>query len=209
MQNPLSDNGRDRPEELLEVQPLETPEEKLSQEELAAIWARRAHELAAEPPAEETGRSVDLLVIWLSGEQYGLEVSNLREIYPLEQLTPVPRTPPFVAGVFSARGRILSVVDLRAFLGLPPIGLSDQTKIVVVHNKNGAGEDSSPMELGILADEVADVVTIFREEIEPSLTTHTNARAEYIQGVTAEMLVVLDLDALLNNKELIIHEEIA
>ncbi len=182
-------------------------EEILSPENLAEIWARRAFDLAEEPPAAATGQTVDLLVFWLGGERYGLEVTNVREIHPLEQLTPVPRTPNFVAGVFSARGRILSIVDLRAFLGLPAIGLSDQTKIIVVTNTDPTS-DMVQMELGILADEVDDVMTIFKKDIEPSLTTHTGARSEYIEGVTANMLVVLNLNALLSDKRLIVQEEI-
>ena len=64
------------------------------------------------------------------------------------------------------------------------------------------------MEIGILADEVADVNTIFKEDIEPSLTTHTDARTEYTMGVTRDLLVVIELTALLNDKRLIIQEEL-
>jgi purine-binding chemotaxis protein CheW len=182
-------------------------EDPLSPAQLAEIWAHRAYELAEEPPGEAIGQTLDLLVFWLGGERYGLEVTNVREIYPLEQLTPVPRTPDFVAGVFSARGRILSVIDLRAFFGLPAIGLSDQTKIIVVTNTDPTSE-TAQMEVGILADEVADVVTTFNEDIQPPLTTHTGARAEYIQGIADNMLVVLNLNTLLSDKALIVQEEV-
>jgi len=170
--------------------------------ELAEIWARRAYELAEETLAPATGQTVDLLVFWLGNERYGLGVSNVREIYPLEQLTAVPRTPSFVAGVFSARGRIISVIDLRAFLGLPTTGLSDQTKIIVVSNTD------QTLEMGILADEVSDVVTVFKENIEPPLITQASVPSEHLQGITAAMLVVLNLNALLGDQRLIVQEEI-
>ncbi len=170
--------------------------------ELAEIWARRAYELAEETLAPATGQTVDLLVFWLGNERYGLGVSNVREIYPLEQLTAVPRTPSFVAGVFSARGRIISVIDLRAFLGLPTTGLSDQTKIIVVSNTD------QTLEMGILADEVSDVVTVFKENIEPPLITQASVPSEHLQGITADMLVVLNLNALLSDQRLIVQEEI-
>jgi purine-binding chemotaxis protein CheW len=177
-------------------------DEELSSDTLAEIWARRAYVLAEEPPVESAGQTVDLLVFKLGNEHYGLEVNNAREIYPLEQLTAVPRTPDFVAGVFSARGRILSVIDLRAFLGLPGTGFSDQTKIIVVTNTD-LNSETAYMEVGLLVDEVVDVITLYREAIEPPLTT-----TEYVQGVTADLLVVLDLNALLSNKHLIVQEEI-
>jgi purine-binding chemotaxis protein CheW len=185
--------------------------QSLDSNELIEVWARRAYELAQEPPAPVTGKTIDLLVFWLGKERYGVPVSYIREIYPLEQLTPVPRTPSFVAGVFSARGRILSVIDLSAFFELPAIKQSAQTKIIVVADSDlgvGNAQRNNVLEVGILADEVADVVTIFKEDIQPPLTTHTGLRAEYIQGITSDLLVVLNLDALLSDDRLIIQEEL-
>ncbi|HXV97399.1 MAG TPA: chemotaxis protein CheW [Anaerolineae bacterium] len=197
----------------LPVQLSALEEDQLSPAELAEIWARRAEILAQEPPTAATGQRIVLLVFRLNGERYGIDVANVREIYPLEQLTPVPRTPDFVAGVFSARGRILSVIDLRAFLGLPsPIkgqGQSevDQARIIVVTNTNLTSE-TVQIDMGILTDDVIDIYAVFSEEIEPPLTTQAGIRANYIRGVTADLLVVLDLNALLNDKQLIIKDEL-
>jgi purine-binding chemotaxis protein CheW len=177
-----------------------SPTETLDPEELAEIWIRRAYELAEPPPAETTGDTLDLLVFLLNDERYGLEVTNVREIHPLEQITPVPRTPDFVVGVFSARGRLISVVDLRAFFGLPRLTLSDESKIIVT----AAGD----LEVGLLADEVVDVQPIFRDELEPALTTQIGSRADFTQGIAPGMLVVLDLENLLRDKRLIVQEEV-
>ena len=183
----------------------------LSQAELTKIWERRAEELAKEPPVEAAGQSIKLLVFWLGSERYGIDVANVQEIHPLQQLTPVPRTPNFAVGVFSARGRILSVIDLQAFLGLP--GRMNQgnkrtvdgAKIIVI---TGADLETSALEVGLLADEVSDVITIFNEDIEPPLTTHAGIQSKYLYGLAPGMLVVLNLDALLSDKRLIVHEEI-
>ena len=202
-----SNNNRQEKTDFFEMQ----EDLSLDSEELVEVWARRAYELALEPPAPVTGKTLDLLVFWLGKERYGVPVSYIREIYPLEQLTPVPRTPSFVAGVFSARGRILSVIDLSAFFELPAIKQSAQTKIIVVADSDlsaGNMQRNNILEVGILADEVADVVTIFKEDIQPPLTTHTGLRAEYIQGITSDLLVVLNLDALLSDHRLIIQEEL-
>lgn len=204
-----SNNNRQQPVDLFNTQ--ETHE--LDPEQLAEVWAKRAYELAQEPPAPATGQTMDVLVFWLGKERYGIEVTNVLEIYPLEQLTPVPRTPKFVAGVFNARGRILSVIDMCSFFELPASyqeTKTNQAKIIVVSNdaNNGARQSAHPMEVGILADEVADVITIFKKDIQPPLTTHTGVRAEYIQGITADLLVVLNLTALLTDKRVIIQEEL-
>jgi purine-binding chemotaxis protein CheW len=189
-------------------------EASLSPAELAEIWARRAYALAEEPPAEVTGQTVDLLVFWLGGERYGMDVTNVREIYPMEQMTPVPRAPDFVTGVFSARGRILSIVDLRAFFSQSPSLVNGtgqegvaQSKIIVVANTNPASE-TVQMELGVLADEVADVMTVFKDDLEPPLTTQAGIRVDYVTGLTADMMTVLNLNALLSDKRMIVYEEI-
>lgn len=175
-------------------------------EVLAQIWSQRAYALAEAPPAPATGETLDLLIFWLGNERYGIEVSHVHEIYPLEQLTPVPRTPPFSAGVFSARGRILSVIDLKAFLGMVPLTLTGQTKIIVVSN-SGSTNSPNHIEIGILADEVADVSTIFTKDIEPALTTQSGMQADYLHGVTSDLLVVLNLDIILEDERLVVHEE--
>jgi purine-binding chemotaxis protein CheW len=191
---------------------LSLAETEHSPDQLAEIWARRAYTLAEPPPAEATGQTLDLLVFLLNGERYGLEVAHVREIYPLEQLTPVPRTPGFVAGVFSARGRLISVIDLRTFLGLSTTRLhaspaerreqggATETKIVVVA--------AADLEIGLLADEVTDVITIFKDELEPALTTHVGNRTESTLGIAPGMLVVLNLMNLLSDKRLIVSEEL-
>lgn len=182
-------------------------EAHLSAAEIAQIWAERAHALAAEPTDEATGTTLDLLVLQLGNERYAVHVTNVHEIYPLAQLTPVPRTPNFVAGVFSARGRILSVVDLWTFLERPPHEklTSDQTKIVVMVNTN-PNSPTYQMEVGILADDVVDVVTVFQDDIEPPLTSQAATRTDYVEGVTTDMLLVLNMNALLEDDRLIIQQ---
>ena len=174
-------------------------------ETVAKIWAKRARELAKEPPAPETGKTVDMLVFLLGNERYGINVANVREIHRQRQLTPVPRAPGFVAGVFSARGRILSAIDLRVFFGLPPISMSDQTKIIVVTNTD-AHLETDKIEVGILADAVPDVLTIFEDDIMPPLTTHTGPKTEHLLGIADNLLAVLNLNTLLADDRLLVNE---
>lgn len=178
----------------------------LSLTELATILTKRTQILAVVPPVPPTGQTLNLLVFQLGREQYGIDVHNVREIYPQQPLTPVPRTPNFVAGIFSARGRILSVVNLSRFLGLPyQTQEVDQPKIIVVTTINSTGE-TMQLEVGLLVDEVTDIVTLFEDEINQLLATQS--RAEYVRGITSNLLVVLDINALLSDKRLLIEEEI-
>jgi purine-binding chemotaxis protein CheW len=175
-------------------------EEEWTAEALAEIWARRAAALAEPPPAEIQGQRLNLLTFVLGNERYAVDVSHVREIYPLEQVTAVPRTPAFVVGVFSARGRLISVVDLHAFFGLPRLSIGPSSKVIVVAAAGPAG-----VEVGLLADDVTGLLTVYQDELETAIT----AQAEYMRGIAAGMVGVLNLDILLNSKPFIVQEEIA
>lgn len=172
--------------------------------EFEDILARRAASLAVKPTPPKTGQSIEILIFQLGREYYGLEVKYVREIHALLTLTAVPRTPDFVAGVFNARGRILSAVDVKQFLGLGVVQRTEQTKIIIVTDS----ATQSTLEIGLLADMVVDLVSVFKEKIEPPLPTQAAPQIEFIQGITHDGIVVLNLQNLLSDKRLIIHEDL-
>jgi purine-binding chemotaxis protein CheW len=173
----------------------------LTPEETKKILKARAKELAREPEMEETVQGhLEVVEFLLAYETYGIESSSVREVYPLKEFTPLPGTPPFVLGIINVRGQILSVMDIKKFFDLPEKGLTDLNKVIIVRTDG--------MELGILADVILGVRSIPLEEIQPSLPTLTGIRAEYLRGVTKERLVVLDVEKILSDKRIIVHEEI-
>jgi len=98
------------------------------------------------------------------------------------------------------RGRILPVLDLKKFFDLPEKGLTDLHRIILVR-----GND---LELGLLADAITGVRSVFPESLQPSLPTLTGIRGDYLKGVTAERLVVLDLARILADPKIVVHEEV-
>lgn len=164
------------------------------------ILRARARELAREPVREEVGERLDTVVFQLAYEQYAVESKYVLEVAPLRDLTPLPCVPSFVAGLINLRGDILSIVNLKKFFDLPEKGLTDLNKVIVLR--------SSWMEMGILADAVVGVRSLPLKEIQPSLTTLTGIRGEYLRGVTGDGIVVLDGEKILSDKKLIIHEEV-
>ena len=165
------------------------------------ILRARARALARPPErAEVAESSLELLEFHLARERYAVETRYVREVYPLKNLTPLPCTPPFVLGIVNVRGRITPVIDIKKFFDLPEQGLTDLHRIILV-----AGND---LELGILADVIVGVGTIPANSLQLSLPTLTGIRAEYLKGVTAERLVVLDLDRILTDPKIVVHEEV-
>jgi purine-binding chemotaxis protein CheW len=171
-----------------------TPDEKQS------VLRRRASVLARKVEQDQdAGAGLDILEFLLTYETYAIEMRWVAETYPLKELTPLPCTPPFVAGIINVRGRILSVIDIRKFFDLPEKGLTNLNKVIIMHH----GE----MEFGILVDEILGTRTIPLADVQPPLPTLTGIREEYLKGVTRERTAILDGARLLSDRNLVVHEE--
>jgi purine-binding chemotaxis protein CheW len=168
-------------------------------EELAQVFQQRARALAQIPPKEEEGESLEVVVFSLGEEQYAVRADYVEVIRPLDRWTPVPCTPEFVVGVINLRGRVVSVVDLRRFLGQDGILLEQGAEVMVVK--------AGPMELGLAVSEVRAVRALRMRDLGPVPST-TQRVAEYALGVTADLLVLLDLEALLDDKRIVVWEEV-
>jgi len=167
----------------------------------ARILHERAVALARAPQADSSpDGQLELLEFKLANERYALETRHVVEVHPLRELTPLPGTPPFIRGIVNLRGRILPVFDLKKFFGLPEQGVTDLHRIIVVR-----GND---LELGLLADVVAGVRSVALESLAPPLPTLSDIAAVYLRGVSDERLVVLDLDRILADPKIVVHDEV-
>jgi len=186
----------------------------LTPEALQAIWERRAAQLAQVPQATDEGAQIDLVVVRLGRECYALEVQYVFRIRPAAQLTKIPRVPEWIAGVTNERGRVLSVFDVRRFLGLPEATAEQaaQPYFVIV--------ETPEMELALLADAVLNIITVPVKSIENDGEAVRGIPIEYVRGVlhaatafttngdTQPTLVVLALQSLLADERLCVRQEV-
>ncbi len=122
----------------------------------------------------------------------GVDIAGVDEINRHVDVTPVPHAPRFVCGVLNLRGEVVTVVDLRMILGLPPVAASKTTRTVIVHSKDE--------QIGLRVDRIADVVKARPERIDPVPPNLGGVEGRCLQGVyklETELLVVLDIDAAL------------
>ncbi|HMZ79069.1 MAG TPA: chemotaxis protein CheW [Acidobacteriota bacterium] len=179
------------------IEQTQTPSGEISRQ----ILRNRARQLALEPPEPASDvLSVAVIEFCLASETYGIELTSVREIIPLKELTPVPCTPPFVLGLMNIRGQLLSVISLKKFFQLPEKGLTDLNKVIVV--------SVGGFEIGILADAVLTVKTILLSEIQPAIHTFTGIHAQYLKGITREQTILLNLQELVTDQKLIISEQV-
>jgi len=148
------------------------------------------------------------LTFLMANEKYGLEILKVREIMGMMDVTSVPTTPPFVRGVINLRGKVIPVVDLRLKFGLEAKEDTQRTCIIVVHLTHTAQE----MTMGIIVDEVSDVLDIDQNQIEPPPSFGANIRTDFILGmgkVDQKVMTMLDIDRVLSDQEIALVESSA
>lgn len=141
------------------------------------------------------------LTFRLGDEEYGLEILKVQEIIQLQSITRIPRTPNCVRGVINLRGKVIPVVDLRAKFGLGAAEDTERTCIIVVQIRSG----ESLLVIGILIDEVREVLDIRSESIEEAPDFGSSVDTEFILGmgkVNGAVKILLDIDKVLTSDDL-------
>ena len=156
---------------------------------------------AAKPTVKpDDAQRLEILAFRLAGETYGVETCHVREVCQLKDLTAMPCTPPFVAGVMNLRGQILAIVDLRQFFELPAQGLTELNRVIVLRDDDN--------ELGLLADSIDGVRPLTASDLQEGLPTLTGIRERFLKGITGRMLAVLDGHRLLADASLKVDEQV-
>ncbi len=99
------------------------------------------------------------IVVKLDNEQYGIDITFIDNIVRLQQITRVPKAQYFFEGVINLRGEIIPVMSLRNKFDLEPKEHTNATRIIIIKPENNA-------KIGVLVDEVREVVTLEEEAIE-------------------------------------------
>lgn len=102
------------------------------------------------------------IVVKLDNEQYGIDISFVDNIVRMQQITRVPKAQSYFAGVINLRGEIIPVMNLRLKFGLEQRENTNATRIIIVKPESNA-------KIGILVDEVHEVVTLEEENIEKTV----------------------------------------
>ena len=136
----------------------------------------------------------------LAEEAYGLEILKVREIIGLMEITRVPRVDSCVRGVINLRGKVIPVVDLRQKFGMPATEATDQTVIIVVQYSVGPRTYT----MGILVDQVLEVLSIEKSQIEPPPSFGDGVDTDFILAIgkaAGRVIFLLDIGRVLSEAE--------
>jgi len=125
----------------------------------------------------------------VDGLFFGVEALRVQEFIRYQQMTEVPLAPPDVAGLINLRGQIVTAIDLRGRLELPPRPDGQLPMNVVLRSEGGS--------VSLLVDEIGDVVDADDRTFEAPPETLDGVARDLISGahkLDGRLLLVLDTD---------------
>ena len=143
------------------------------------------------PPSSATEDGAVMLGVRLGEENYGIDISRVREIMRRQLITPVPRQPAYVEGVMNVRGTIIPVVNLRRRFDLKGQPSGEPHTVIV---------DSVEGLVGILVDAVSKVIRVPAGGIHPTPAITSGLDGEYLRGICKvgeQLLLYLDVEKIL------------
>lgn len=136
------------------------------------------------------------LTLGLDRETFGIGIEHVHEILDFRQISALPQAPDFLVGMIDVRGQSYPVVDLRTKLGLPRVGPTPATRIILLN----VPMNGRPMGVGFIADRVFEVTNLDGERLEAAPEVGGRWRSSYIAGIGRKgeaFVVVFDLARLM------------
>ena len=141
----------------------------------------------------ESGGTMQLVSFALGDETFGVEITKVREIILMCEITEVPQSPHYVKGLINLRSSVIPVVDLRTLFGLAERELTAESRIMVMQ----VGSRT----IGIIVDGVDEVLRISQNEIAPPPPTIAGLGQDYLTGLVRQeesLLILLNIDKVLD-----------
>jgi len=141
-------------------------------------------------------REIQVACFRLKDDLYAVDIMRIKEIIRPQKLTPLPQAPPFIDGIINLRGAVIPVVDLRKRFGMPARELTMATRLLIVR--------LSGQTLGLVVDDVTEVVTIPVTDIKPPPAVSDGLIVNHLLGVCLSgdnLVMLLDIDRLLTTNE--------
>jgi purine-binding chemotaxis protein CheW len=137
------------------------------------------------------------LTFSLGKEVFGIEILYVTGIVGIQKVTDLPESPDYVKGIINLRGKIIPVIDMRLRFRKKAVPYTDRTCIIVI--------DILDMTVGLIVDQVDEVITIPDESIVPPPEFRTGFKNRYIKGIGKvgdDIRLLLDCERLFRDEEI-------
>jgi len=143
---------------------------------------------------KEKPKELRLACFTPAGQSYAIDIMKIRQIIRPTKIRPLPEAPPFVEGVINLRGAVIPILDLRKRFALP-IKPEQEPRVIIVSVERQV--------VGIVVDEVSEVITISGEQIQPPPRL-SGIPSRFLSGACQyqdDILLILKLDEILTSQE--------
>lgn len=134
----------------------------------------------------------ELIAFCIDGQEFCIDIMNVREIRSWTPATPMPHAPDYVRGVINLRGAVLPVIDLSSRLGFTAAEPTARHAIIVIQVRDQT--------LGLLVESVSDILTVGAGAIQPPPEVGAETVSRYVRGLLAlegRMLTLVATDDVL------------
>ena len=114
------------------------------------------------------------IILKFDSEQYGIDISYIENIVRVQPITRVPHSQPYFLGIINLRGEVVPVMSMRRKFDLPDKENTNASRILILKIEGG--------KIGILVDEVREVVALAEDQIEQIAAENIDTRT-YLMGV--------------------------
>jgi purine-binding chemotaxis protein CheW len=138
------------------------------------------------------------LTFFIEDEQYGLNISNVKEIIASMNITNVPKTPNYIKGVINLRGAVIPIVDVRLKFGMVEKEYDMNTAIII--------NEIDSVSIGFIVDRVEDVLSIKHSNLTAAPRFGTSVDTSFIENVAEideEVIMILNLKKIFEQDELV------
>ncbi|MDE6640887.1 MAG: chemotaxis protein CheW [Acetatifactor sp.] len=138
------------------------------------------------------GETIQYIVIRLGEEQYGIDIRSIDNIVRMQSITRIPKMPAFLKGVINMRGEVIPVISMRLKMDLEDDVITKATRIIVLKLEQEGN-------VGILVDEVKEVVSLSVNEIEKITYNAKEEKSSLINAVgkhNGELISLFDLSVI-------------
>jgi len=141
---------------------------------------------------KKTGE-IEFVTVTIGEQLFGLAIDRVHDVFAAERLTRVPMARGEIAGILNLRGRIVTAIDMRKCLDLPP--KEDCT------NQMAVGIEFGGESYGLLIDEVGEVMklpAVQQETVPVNLDSRWRSVAAGIYRLEEDLMIILDIDRVLD-----------
>ena len=137
------------------------------------------------------------IVVQIGSERYGIDIGYVDNIVRMQKITRVPKAQSYFKGIINLRGEIVPVMSIRTKMGLEDHVFTHASRIIILKVEEKGT-------LGIIVDQVCEVVTLETDQIDKSTVHSNSAKDNFINGIgkNGEQLISLfEINAIIEERE--------